>query len=182
MSPVVGDMGVWVTDRKILRTSSSPITIPVTVAAATIGALIALVESMPVLASPSAINRRVSKVAVSVDIRPPTSRRVMPACFKPIVKAALFKPFVCGRILPGIVRPLMLCASSQRQRNRQSSNCKCFTHNLPSKYKSAAGGIVRRFHDQTPPRSECCSPSQKYSELAHRVIVAGELIERNSLI
>ena len=52
---------------------------------------------------------------------------------KAIVKAALFKSFVCGRVRPGIVRPLMLSASSQRQRNQQSSNCKCFTHNLPSK-------------------------------------------------
>src|SRR4051812_35477292 len=87
---------------------------------------------MAVLAESSTVNRRMTVIAVPVDIGPPSSGRVMTASFKSVVETALSKALVRGRIRPGIVGSFVLCASGQRQRNSQSGKCKYFTHNLPS--------------------------------------------------
>jgi len=100
------------------RALSAPITVPI---AATIGALVALVEAVAVFAESATINRRVAKIAVSVEIRSPAARSIMAARFKAIVKTTLRETFVRGCIRSGIVRPIVLGASDERQGNCQSS-------------------------------------------------------------
>lgn len=123
-----GEPGAKQTRRR--RSHSAPIIVSIAIAAK--GAFITFVESVPIFPNRSSRNRRVAKIAVPVYIWPPSLEVIMTARFHPIMKSPFCIPVVRGCIRTGVIRPLMLCATSQRQRKCQYRKCNCFTHNLPS--------------------------------------------------
>ena len=131
------DMGKLSSAQKNSRLDSAPIIISIAVTAEC--ALVALVESVSVVVNCPARDRRVSETPVTICIGPPASGKVVTSRIEPIVKATFRKALVvCGRILPAVIRPVMLGAAGERQGKDQYSKCKCFTHNLPSIHFSPA--------------------------------------------
>jgi hypothetical protein len=125
------DMGKLSSAKKKSRLDSAPVIIAIAVTAER--ALVALVEAVAVVVNCPARNGWVSETSVTVCIRPTASRKVVTPGIEPVVKTTLREALVvCGRILPGVIRPVMLGAARERQGKNQYSKSKCFTHNLPS--------------------------------------------------
>ena len=107
------DMGKLSSAQKNSRLDSAPIIITIAVTAEC--ALVALVEAVAVVVNCPARDRRVSEAPMTVCIGPPAFGKVVTSRIEPIVKATFREALVvCGRILPGVIRPVMLGAAGER--------------------------------------------------------------------
>jgi hypothetical protein len=88
--------------------------LPVAIAAKC--SFVPFVKAVTVFIHCASRDRWIAEAVVPIRIGPPASRHVVPACFKPIVKSALFESFMCRSIGRGVICPLVLCTAGQYKR------------------------------------------------------------------